>query len=329
MDDNFVDTIPWIFVEKMTVMDNVLALAGGVGGSKLVVGLSNVVPTDKLTVVVNTGDDDRFHGLHVSPDIDTVMYALAGMTNETTGWGLNGDSFRTLERLQVYGADVWFQLGDLDLATHIRRTELLDDGATLAEVTKLLCMSIGIKQNIAPMTDGRVRTVIDTDQGLLSFQEYFVKNKCIPAVRSLRFEGAESCTSSPALDHALDKCDILVICPSNPFLSVRPILAIPGVKVKIQDFNGVRVVVSPIVNGKAIKGPAGKMLEELGYNSSAVGVAQQYKGLCDIFVIDRQDIDLATQIESLGLQVLVADTVMANKFDKIKLAEDILGMCGL
>ena len=309
-------------------MDNVLALAGGVGGSKLVVGLSNVLPTDRLTVVVNTGDDDRFHGLHISPDIDTVMYALTGVFNEATGWGIDGESFRTLERLQVYGAEVWFKLGDLDLATHIRRTELLEGGATLSEVTKLLCMSVGIEQDISPMTDGSVRTMIDTDQGLLSFQEYFVKNKCIPIVRSLRFQGADSCTPSPTLDHALDECNVLVICPSNPFLSVRPILAIPGVKERIENFNGVRVAVSPIVNGKAIKGPAGKMLEELGYNNSATGAAQQYKGLCDIFVIDRQDVDLASQIESLGLQVFVTDTVMYNKFDKIKLAEEILDMCG-
>ena len=309
----------------------ICVLAGGVGAARLLNGLKDVAPPEEITAIVNTGDDAIMHGLYICPDIDTVTYTLAGVNNIETGWGLKGETWLAMESLKKLGGKTWFNLGDRDLATHMYRTDRLSEGAGLKEITAEITSAMGVSVNLLPMTEDRIETKVTLleSNDEISFQEYFVKNKCIPAVRSLRFEGAESCTSSPALDHALDKCDILVICPSNPFLSVRPILAIPGVKEKIQDFNGVRVVVSPIVNGKAIKGPAGKMLEELGYNSSAVGVAQQYKGLCDIFVIDRQDIDLASQIESVGLQVLVADTVMANKFDKIKLAEDILGMCGL
>ena len=306
----------------------VLALAGGVGGAKLVFGLTKILEPGSLDVVVNTGDDEEFYGLHVSPDLDTVMYTLGGISNTGTGWGIEGDSFSTLERLQNFGADSWFKLGDLDFATHIRRTQLLRGGETLTKVTRLLSSALGIEHIIAPMTDGRVRTVVTTEVGEMSFQEYFVRNRCEPVVKSLRFEGSSGAEPSSTLQAGLNKADVIVFCPSNPFLSVEPILSLPGVREGVKGFGGTRIVVSPIVGGKAIKGPAAKMLAELRHDVSALGVAQMYVGLCDVFVLDNQDRDLAQEINKLGMRATVADTVMRTDKDKIDLAKEILKTSG-
>ena len=300
-----------------------LALAGGVGGAKLALGLSKVLPPSQLTIVVNTGDDEVFHGLHVSPDVDTVMYTLAGLSNPETGWGITGETFQALERLKEYGADAWFNLGDKDLATHIRRTDLLRQGCSLSEVTQSLRSALGVEHPIVPMSDDPVRTMLSTDLGELPMQTWFVKHRCEPAVSEIRFAGAEHAQPAPEFERALSQSDALVFCPSNPFVSVAPILAVPGVRDAIEGFNGLRLAVSPIVGGQAIKGPAAKMMAELGIESSCVGVAMQYQGLCDVFVLDDVDGDRAGDIEALGMRAAVTNTMMITDADKVRLAEYI------
>ena len=304
----------------------VLALAGGVGGAKLALGLRDILDEESLAIVVNTGDDEEFFGLHVSPDLDTVMYTLGGIANPDTGWGISGETFRSLNRLRQYGADTWFNLGDLDMATHIRRTQLLGQGNTLSEVTNSLCSSLGIAHSIFPMTDDTLRTVVITEISEMSFQEYFVKNRCDPRVVSLRFDSPSECSPSPGFVTALNESDLLVFCPSNPFLSVDPILAVTGVRKKIENFRGARIAVSPIVGGEAIKGPAGKILRELGHEVSCVGVAKRYVDLCDVFIIDNVDADLASTIEKLGMRVVVTNTIMNNDQEKRTLAQEILSL---
>ena len=304
----------------------VLALAGGVGGAKLALGLRDILDEESLAIVVNTGDDEEFFGLHVSPDLDTVMYTLGGISNPDTGWGISGETFRSLNRLRQYGADTWFNLGDLDMATHIRRTQLLGQGNTLSEVTNSLCSSLGIAHSIFPMTDDTLKTVVITEISEMSFQEYFVKNRCDPRVVSLRFDSPSECSPSPGFVTALNESDLLVFCPSNPFLSVDPILAVTGVRKKIENFRGARIAVSPIVGGEAIKGPAGKILRELGHEVSCVGVAKRYVDLCDVFIIDNVDADLASTIEKLGMRVVVTNTIMNNDQEKRTLAQEILSL---
>ena len=300
-----------------------LALAGGVGGAKLALGLSKVLPPSQLTIVVNTGDDEVFHGLHISPDVDTVMYTLAGLSNPETGWGITGETFQALGRLKEYGADAWFNLGDKDLATHIRRTDLLRQGCSLSEVTQSLRSALGVEHPIVPMSDDPVRTMLSTDLGELPMQTWFVKHRCEPAVSEIRFAGAENAQPAPEFERALSESDALVFCPSNPFVSVAPILAVPGVRDAIEGFNGLRLAVSPIVGGQAIKGPAAKMMGELGIESSCVGVAMQYRGLCDVFVLDDVDGDRAGDIEALGMRAAVTNTMMITDADKVRLAEYI------
>ena len=305
-------------------MKSVVALAGGVGGAKLALGFSHILGSEELTVVVNTADDDRFYGLHVSPDLDTVLYTLAGVSNAEMGWGLAGESFRTLERLKEYGVDAWFNLGDLDLATHLYRTKMLDEGKTLSEVCKQLARSLGVEHKILPVTDSPIKTMVETQDGIMSFQEYFVKNRCDPIVKSIDFNGSSNCTVTPGVRQAVLNMDLLVFCPSNPFVSIAPILSVPGFKEMIESFSGKSIGVSPIVGGEAIKGPAAKMLKELGHDVSPVGVARQYVGLCNTFIIDEKDVDLKQEIESLGMNVFVTQTIMETDQDKKRLAEYIL-----
>ena len=302
---------------------HVLALAGGVGGAKLAVGLARVLPPEKLTIVVNTGDDETFHGLHVSPDLDTMMYALAGLTNRDTGWGVACDSFNGLEMLGRYGAPTWFNLGDKDLATHVRRTELLKQGYSLSEVTRELCQRLSIRHGVVPMSDEGVRTIVETEEGDLSFQVYFVKRQCQPVVKGIDFQVTPGAQASPGFFDALSEATSLVFCPSNPFLSIAPILAVPGVRERIESFSGTRVAVSPIVGGEALRGPAAKLLGELGHEVSCAGVARQYRGLCDIFVIDEADRPQAEAIGGLGMRAEIAPTVMATDEDKVRLAAHI------
>ncbi len=301
-----------------------LALAGGVGGAKLCFGLAEELEPEELCIVVNTGDDEEFYGLHVSPDLDTVMYTLAGIANPDTGWGIRNESFVTLSALERLGEDTWFGLGDQDLATHILRTNMLRRGKPLSEITEYLCEKLGVEHKVAPMTDHRVGTMVITDIGVLPFQTYFVKHGCEPIATGLRFAGSETAKPSAQFSESLDACDALVLCPSNPYLSIAPILSIPGVRERIERFDGRRVAVSPIVGGQALKGPAAKLLAELNEDVSCVGVARQYVGLCDIFVIDELDRDLADDVRALGMDVLVLNTIMNDNRDKIELARNLL-----
>lgn len=305
---------------------SVLALAGGVGGAKLALGLARLLPPEELTIVVNTGDDETFHGLHVSPDLDTVMYTLAGLANPDTGWGLAGETFRTLEALGRYGAPTWFSLGDADLATHIRRTELLRQGWSLSRVTRELCARLGVPRHVGvvPMTDDPVKTMVMSDQGEIAFQEYFVHRRCEPRITGVRFDGAETAAPAPAFREALATARCLLYCPSNPMVSVGPILALPGVRDALSSFSGVRIAVSPIVGGRALRGPAAKMMAELGEEVSCVGVARRYRGLCDVMVIDEEDRGQVPAIEALGMRAVVTNTVMRTDDDKVTLARGVL-----
>ena len=303
----------------------VLALAGGVGGAKLALGLARTLPPDRLTIVVNTGDDECFHGLHVSPDLDTVMYTLAGLSNPETGWGLAQETFHALEMLRRYRAETWFSLGDMDLATHIKRTQLLGEGMLLSQVTAELASCLGITQQIVPMSDQSVRTVLETDAGNLPMQQYFVKHGSQPRVLSIRYEGAEHALPSPAFVKALKQAAMVVICPSNPFLSLGPILAIPGVRESLAAAPN-KVAVSPIIGGAALRGPAAKIMAELGYPASCAGVARQYQGICDYFLLDQQDASLAPEIEELGMTPLVAPIIMQTDDDKVALANYVLSL---
>jgi len=302
----------------------VLALAGGVGGAKLALGLALLLDPGELVVCVNTGDDETFHGLHVSPDLDTIMYTLSGLSNEETGWGVGGDTFTALEMLGKFGSDIWFNLGDRDFATHIRRTQLLADGKTLSEVTHELNRSLGVTQLVVPMSDDSVKTVLVTDEGELPMQRYFVGRRAEPKIFEVRYLGADTATAAPGFQDALARAGMLVMCPSNPYLSLGPILAIPAVRKKIRAFPGKKVCVSPIVGGDAVNGPAGKIMAELGKEVSCVQVAREYLDICDVLVIDVQDEALAPQIQEMGITPVVTSTIMKTSQDKIALAKEIL-----
>ena len=303
-----------------------LALAGGVGGAKLVVGLAHCLTPDELVVAVNTGDDEEFHGLHVSPDLDTMMYTLAGLSNPETGWGLNGDTFSALAMLRQYGAETWFNLGDRDLATHIRRTQLLKQGLALSEVTAGICAALGVNHRIVPMSDQPVRTVLETTDGRLSMQEYFVRGRAQPEVSAVHYLGSAEAVPSPGLDEALALARILVICPSNPALSVQPIVEVSGMKERLASFSGLRVAVSPIVGNDAVRGPAGRIMAGIGQEVSVVGVARAYREFCDVLVIDRQDGGLASAVAEAGVRPVVTNTIMNSLQDRIDLAETVLSL---
>ena len=304
----------------------VLALAGGVGGAKLVIGLSQFLQPDELVVGVNTGDDEVFHGLHVSPDLDTMMYTLAGLSNPDTGWGLQGDTYQALGMLRRYGVETWFNLGDRDFATHIRRTQLLREGLTLSAVTGQLCSSLGIKHAIVPMSDQPVRTVLETGNGRLSMQEYFVRSRAQPDVSTVHYLGAEEATPSPGIEAALTKAQMLVICPSNPALSVQPIVQVSGMRERLEAFPGLRVAVSPIVGNDAVRGPAGRIMAGLGQEVSVVGVARAYQDFCDVLVIDEQDQGRASDVAEVGVRPVVTKTIMESMQDRIDLARTILSL---
>ena len=305
----------------------ILALAGGVGGAKLADGLANALGAEELSIAVNTGDDFEHLGLHVSPDLDTVMYTLAGLANPATGWGQSGETWSFMDALDRLGGPTWFKLGDRDLATHVERTRRLAAGESLSSVTRLLCERLGLRLTLLPMTDAPVRTRVRTDAGWLDFQHYFVREQCRPALREVRYDGAEAARPSAGLADALASPNLqgIVICPSNPYLSVSPILALPGVREALRACGNI-VAVSPIVGGQAIKGPAAKIMKELGAEVSALGIARWYAGLVTTLVIDRTDETLAPAIEGLGLRVAVSETVMHDAAHRIRLARECVAL---
>ena len=304
----------------------VLALSGGVGGAKLALGLSRILATDELTIVANTADDFTHLGLHISPDLDTVMYTLAGLNNQVQGWGLAGETWSMLAAMEQLGGESWFRLGDRDIATHLRRTELLAAGKTLTEVTEELCKQLSLSNTLLPMTDDCVRTFVNTDQGELPFQHYFVREQCAPAVRGFSFKGLDSAKPNPAFINLLndDILQAVIICPSNPFVSVDPILKLPGVVKALKRSKAMVVAVSPIVSGMAIKGPAAKMMRELSMPVTANAVAQYYGDLLDLFVIDESDATLVKSIEQNGISVVTTTTVMKTLEDREHLARFVL-----
>lgn len=302
----------------------IVALAGGVGGAKLAQGLYLTLPPDTLTVIGNTADDMVHLGLRISPDLDTVLYTLAGMANPTFGWGIAGDSTRTFELLRRYGAEDWFLLGDLDLATHIRRTTLLASGESLTAVTASLTRALGVRAAILPMCDEPVGTIVETPDGPLSFQDYFVRRQHQDRVLGIRFDGIAAATLPDGVAMALDAAAAIVFCPSNPFVSLGPILAVSGFRERLAAAKGPRVAVSPIIGGRALKGPADQMLAGLGHDVSTLGVARLYADLLDGLVLDEEDAALAPAIEALGLRTLVTRTIMGGDADRQRLAEETL-----
>jgi LPPG:FO 2-phospho-L-lactate transferase len=312
-------------------VSHVLALCGGVGGAKLAAGLAAVLPPERLTIVVNTGDDFEHLGFSISPDIDTVVYTLSGLSDEVRGWGVAEESWQALAMLGRLGEPDWFRLGDRDLAMHIARTRRLRAGETLSQVTASLARSLGIAPAIVPMTDDVVRTQIDTDAGELDFQRYFVAEQCRPVARAVRFGGAAEARPSPGFEAALSRPDLaaLIICPSNPYLSIDPLLALPGVRQRIARLGAPRVAVSPIVGGKAIKGPLAKLMVELGASVDGLGVAKHYDGLIDRLMIDETDRAEAAAIQATGVAVDVAPTVMRSHDDRRALARAALAAAGV
>jgi len=297
----------------------VVALSGGVGGAKLVLGLSRVLSADELLIVANTGDDFEHLGLCISPDIDTLTYVLAGLDNPATGWGRRDETWSFMETIATLGGETWFRLGDRDLALHVERTRRLGAGETLSQITADLCRRLGVAPRVLPMSDDRVRTRLHCDGGWIDFQDYFVRRQCQPVMRELAFEGADKARPQPDVLLALKgEVRAVVICPSNPFISIEPILAVPGLREALIDCNAPVVAVSPIVGGRAVKGPTAKMMQELGLAVSSASVAKRYDGLIDGYVVDQAD------AAGISTKVHIAPTLMTTLADKEALARTVL-----
>jgi len=303
---------------------DIVALAGGIGASKLLLGLNRIMDPRDLTVVVNTGDDIVMHGLSISPDLDIVTYTLADLVNPDTGWGFRDETFRALEQLAVYGRPQWFHLGDRDLATHIHRTAMLRAGARLSEVANSIREALGVRARILPMSDQPVPTMIETGEGRLHFQEYLVQRRAEPTVRAISFDGIGLAHPAPGVLEGLERASSIVICPSNPLISIGPILAVPGVREALRRRRTRVVAVCPIVGGKSLKGPSDQMLAQLGHDVSTVGVARMYQDICGTIVIDPVDSAQSSEIESLGMEVVIHPTVMRNVEDKDLLARRVV-----
>jgi LPPG:FO 2-phospho-L-lactate transferase len=303
----------------------VVALAGGVGGAKLADGLAQVLPPQDLSIVVNTGDDFDHWGLQVCPDLDTVCYTLAGLANSETGWGRAEESWATFDAVTQLGGADWFRIGDKDLGTHLERTRRLNAGESLSDITAHFCQSWGIQPLVTPMSDDPIATMVHTDIGVLPFQEYFVRQKCQPRVTGFFFAGVERAQPAPGILDALQQADLVVICPSNPWVSIDPILAVPALRSALRDLPGLPVVViSPIIAGKTVKGPAAKMYSELGIQPSALAVAQHYQKNLTGMVIDSLDKNMTDLIAALGCAVISTNTLMKSASDRKHLAEQVL-----
>lgn len=308
----------------MSRTDHVVLLVGGVGGAKLAVGLAESLPPERLTIVVNTADDFDHLGLHISPDLDTVMYSLAGLANPETGWGLANDTFNMLDMLGRYGGPTWFALGDRDLANHLTRTQMLHEGKPLSEVTRFVTQSLDVRHRVLPMSDDSIQTWIETTQGGMSFQEYFVRERWQPEVRAISFRGAEQARPASGVIEALEQATLVVFGPSNPYLSIDPILAVLGVREHIETAQARCVAVSPIVGGRALKGPAAALMAAMGVEVSPLGIAGHYDGLLDGIIIDIVDQSLCAQLEAGGLKVAALNTIMNSRSDKVELARQLL-----
>jgi LPPG:FO 2-phospho-L-lactate transferase len=304
----------------------IAALAGGVGGSKLALGLYRVMNPADLTLIVNTGDDIVMHGLHVSPDPDIIMYTLAGVVNEEHGWGIRNETFHLADGLKRYGRPTWFNLGDRDLATHVHRSALLKEGATLSESIDAIRKSLGVSARILPMSDEPVPTMLDTGEGTLHLQDYLVRRRCEPVLRGISFEGVESARPAPGVLEAIADAEGIVICPSNPLISIGPILAVPGVREALRRRREDVVAICPLVGGKSLKGPSDKMMAQLGNEVSPVGVASLYRDFCGTMMIDDADEASTPAIKALDMRPVVRATVMRSVGDKERLAREVLAL---
>lgn len=302
----------------------ITALAGGTGAAKLLRGLARVLDARDLTVIVNTGDDAEIWGLHVSPDLDTVCYTLAGVIDERKGWGLVDETFHALDQIARFGEPVWFNLGDRDLATHLHRTRLLREGGTLTEVTRAIAQALHVTATVLPMSDQAVRTRILGPDGWLAFQEYFVREKAQVEVRAVNYAGAPSARPAPGVLDALQTADAVLVCPSNPITSIGPILAVPGVVEGLRATEAAVVAVSPIVGGDAVSGPAGRLMAGAGLPVSATGVARAYGGWLDVLVFDERDRALAAEIQAAGAAAVSAPTMMSSREAEVTLARHVL-----
>ncbi|MBF6591556.1 MAG: 2-phospho-L-lactate transferase [Ktedonobacterales bacterium] len=302
----------------------IVALAGGVGGAKLAQGLYAELPPDTLTVIVNGGDDFDLYGLRIAPDADTVLYTLAGLANSETGWGVAGDTFATLEMLRRYGEETWFQLGDRDFATHVVRTARLRAGWTPTQVLRSLARGLGVRADLLPMCDAPVATMVRTPAGELAFQHYFVRRHHADDVLEVRFAGIEAAEVPQAVRAAVAGAEAVVLCPSNPIVSIGPIVAVPGMRALLRACAAPKLAISPIVGGRALRGPADRMLAGLGHEVSPYGVALLYRDLAQGIVIDREDAAMAERITALGMRVLVTETIMGGLDDRRRLAAEVL-----
>lgn len=304
----------------------VVAISGGVGGAKMALGLLHVVPYGQLTVTVNTGDDFEHLGLSISPDIDTALYTLAGIANPDTGWGRRDETWTFMQAMASLGGATWFKLGDGDLALHVERTRRLHAGESLTAVVAAMATQLNISAHILPMTDAPVRTRVTTDIGELDFQDYFVRHQCQPRVAALRFAGAKAAAPTPQVCAALTAPDVdaIIICPSNPYLSIDPILALPGMRALLRQAAAPVIAISPLVGGAAVKGPTAKIMQELGISVTPLAVAQHYGELLDGFVLDVRDATIEHELIALGLPVLVTDTLMKTLEDRVRLAQSVL-----
>jgi LPPG:FO 2-phospho-L-lactate transferase len=318
----------------------IVVFTGGTGGTKLVQGLQQVVAPEELTVVVNTGDDLEWWGLHVSPDVDSVLYGLADLLSKDRGWGVEGDSFRCLERMKELQQPSWFSLGDLDLATHLTRTALLRAGKTLSEATSDLATRFGVRARVLPMSDDRVSTMLDTAKGTLTFQEYFVRERHQVDVRSVRFEGAERARPAPGVLQSVEAADAIVFAPSNPVTSIGPILAVPGIREALRRTAAPVIAVSPIVGGAAVSGPAGALMQMMGWPSTSAGVASAYEDFLDVLVADSSEESAvafdnapsdprvrSTSLDSRSKRLVYTNTIMRSTADKRQLAAFVLDAC--
>lgn len=306
--------------------DAVTVLSGGIGGAKLVLGMFSLLPPGRLTVIANCGDDLTLFGLRVCPDADTLLYSLSGEAHPEQGWGLAGDTFRALKRVKQLGGEAWFNLGDIDLGLHLYRTELLGQGVGLAEVTRRVAQSLGVMCRVLPMCEQSVTTRLETDEGTLHLQDYLVRRHAEPAVSRVTYEGASEAVPAPGVLESIADSRLIVIAPSNPFISIGPILAVPGLRGALRASQAVRVAVTPLVAGRALKGPTDKMMAEMGLPVSPLTVAQHYQDFLDVFVLDSQDEALRPEIESLGIRCMVAPTVMRDLPAKQALARAVLSL---
>jgi LPPG:FO 2-phospho-L-lactate transferase len=305
----------------------IVVFTGGTGGTKLVQGLQQVVAPEELTVVVNTGDDVQWWGLHVSPDVDSVLYGLSGLLSKDRGWGVDSDSFRCLERMKQLGQPSWFSLGDLDLATHLTRTALLQAGKSLSEATAELAAKFGIQPRVLPMSDDRVSTMLDTAKGTLTFQEYFVRERHQVEVQAVRFEGAEQSRPAPGVVESIERADAIVFAPSNPVTSIGPILAVPGIREALRRTTAPVAAVSPIVGGAAVSGPAGALMKMMGWPSTIAGVARAYEDFLDVLVADNADQGEAEQMRNQQVQVACTNTIMRSGDEQRQLAAFVVDAC--